>query len=79
MKKAMTPQIIGQVKVQLRITSYAGYVSQTDLIRAVFNVEDIYSDMLAPLLIASLLYLIISRIIIVQAITFLTKKLFKYD
>ena len=77
--KAMTPQIIGQVKVQLRITSYAGYVSQTDLIRAVFNVEDIYSDMLAPLLIASLLYLIISRIIIVQAITFITKKLFKYD
>ena len=76
--KAMTPFVIGQIKVQLRITSYAGYISQTDLIRAVFDVESIYSDMLTPLLIASLFYLIITRII-VRVITFLTEKLFNYD
>lgn len=76
--KAMTPTLTGQVKIQLRITSYAGYVAQTDLIRAVFNVENIYSDMLAPLLIASLFYLIMAKSI-VRVVAFITKKLFKYD
>ena len=74
----MTPTLTGQVKIQLRITSYAGYVAQTDLIRAVFNVENIYSDMLAPLLIASLFYLIMAKSI-VRVVAFITTKLFKYD
>ena len=76
--KTMTPTLTGQVKIQLRITSYAGYVAQTDLIRAVFNVENIYSDMLAPLLIASLFYLIMAKSI-VRVVAFITTKLFKYD
>ena len=76
--KAMTPTLTGQVKIQLRITSYAGYVAQTDLIRAVFDVKNIYSDMLAPLLIASLFYLIMAKSI-VRVVAFITKKLFKYD
>lgn len=76
--KTMLPWVIGQIKVQLRITSYAGYVSQTDLIRAIFNVKDIYSDMHIPLLIASLFYLIISKSI-ARGTTFLAVKIFKYD
>ena len=76
--KSMAPELTLQIKAQLRITSYAGYISQTDLIRSVFYVEDIYSNMLIPLLIASSLYLIMAKSI-ERAIKFYSVKLFKYD
>ncbi|MBO5732757.1 MAG: ABC transporter permease subunit [Alistipes sp.] len=76
--KMMIPTLTDQVKIQLRITSYAGYIAQTDLIRAVFDVQNIYSDMLAPLLVASLFYLIMAKSII-RGVRVITTKLFKYD
>lgn len=76
--KSMIPFIIPELKVLLRATSYAGYVSQKDLIKAVFTIRDIYSDMLVPLLIASILYLLISRVITKQ-VEYWSVKIFKYD
>lgn len=76
--KSMTSFIISELKTLLRATSYAGYVSQKDLIKAVFAIRDLYSDMLVPLLIASLLYLFLSRVITKQ-VEYWSVKIFKYD
>ena len=76
--KAMIPFIIPELKVLLRATSYAGYIAQKDLIKAVFAIRDIYSDMLVPLLIASILYLTLSWVI-TKLIENLGVKIFKYD
>lgn len=76
--KAMIPFIIPELKVLLRATSYAGYIAQKDLIKAVFAIRDIYSDMLVPLLIASILYLTLSWVI-TKLIEKLGVKIFKYD
>lgn len=76
--KSMMPLVIAELKVQLRATSYAGYIAQKDLIKAVFAVQDHYADMFVPLLIASVLYLILSWMI-ARVIQFLCVKLFNYD
>ena len=76
--KSMNSFLVSELKTLLRATSYAGYVSQKDLIKAVFAIRDLYSDMLVPLFIASLLYLFLSRVIINQ-VEYWSVKLFKYD
>ena len=76
--KSMNSFLVSELKTLLRATSYAGYVSQKDLIKAVFAIRDLYSDMLVPLFIASLLYLFVSRVIINQ-VEYWSVKLFKYD
>ena len=58
--KAMLPSVTAQMKLLLRITSYAGYLAQEDLIKAVYSVRAQYSDTFLPLIIVSVMYLVIS-------------------
>ena len=76
--KSMLPLFIAELKIQLRATSYAGYISQNDLIKAVVAVQKQYDDTFIPLIIASIFYLILSWMI-TQLIQFLCVKIFKYD
>ena len=76
--KSMLPLVIADLKVQLRATSYAGYIAQKDLIKAVFAVREQYADTFLPLIIVSIMYLILSWMI-AQVIQFLYVKFFKYD
>lgn len=76
--KTMLPLVIAELKLQLRATSYAGYIAQKDLIKAVFAVGDQCGDMLLPLLIASILYLMLSWMI-ARVIKSWSVKFFKYD
>ena len=76
--KSMLPLVIGEFKSQLRATSYAGYVSQQDLIKAVYVVREMHDDMFVLLVIASIFYLIIVRII-TRGLEKLCVKIFKYD
>lgn len=76
--KSMLPLFIADLKVQLRATSYAGYIAQQDLIKAVFAVREQYSDTFLPLIIVSIFYLILSWMI-TQVIHLLYVKFFKYD
>lgn len=76
--KSMLPLVIGEFKAQLRATSYAGYVSQQDLIKAVYVVREMHDDMFVLLVIASIFYLILVRII-TRGLEKLCVKLFKYD
>ena len=76
--KSMLPLFIAELKTQLRATSYAGYISQNDLIKAVFAVQKQYDDTFIPLIIVSIFYLILSWMI-TQLIQFLCVKIFKYD
>lgn len=76
--KSMLPLFIADLKVQLRATSYAGYIAQQDLIKAVFAVREQYADTFLPLIIVSILYLILSWMI-AQVIHSLYVKFFKYD
>ena len=56
----MLPSVTAQMKLLLRITSYAGYLAQEDLIKAVYSVRAQYSDTFLPLIIVSVMYLVIS-------------------
>ena len=76
--KSMLPLVVADLKVQLRATSYAGYIAQQDLIKAVFAVREQYADTFLPLIIVSIMYLILSWMI-AQVIQFLYVKYFKYD
>ena len=76
--KSMLPLVVADLKVQLRATSYAGYIAQKDLIKAVFAVREQYADTFLPLIIVSIMYLILSWMI-AQVIQFLYVKYFKYD
>jgi ABC-type amino acid transport system permease subunit len=76
--KSMLPIFIGHLRQQLRATSYAGYIAQKDLIKAVSAVREQYDDTFLPLIIVSILYLILSWMIS-QVIQFLYIKFFKYD
>ena len=76
--KSMLPLVIADLKVQLRATSYAGYIAQKDLIKAVFAVREQYADTFLPLIIVSIMYLILSWMI-AQVIQSLYVKFFKYD
>ena len=76
--KSMLPIFPGHLKQQLRATSYAGYIAQKDLIKAVSAVREQYDDTFLPLVIVSILYLILSWMIS-QVIQFLYIKFFKYD
>jgi ABC-type amino acid transport system permease subunit len=76
--KSMLPIFIGHLKQQLRATSYAGYIAQKDLMKAVSAVREQYDDTFLPLVIVSILYLILSWMIS-QVIQFLYIKFFRYD
>ena len=76
--KSMLPLIVGEMKVLLRATSYAGYIAQKDLVKAVDSIRTQTEDVFLPLLFISLLYLFLSWMI-VKVFHLLHVKLFCYD
>ena len=61
--KSMLPLVVGEMKVLLRATSYAGYIAQKDLVKAVDSIRTQTEDVFIPLLFISLLYLFLSWMI----------------
>ena len=61
--KTMMPLIGGELKLLLRSTSYAGYIAQKDLVKAVDAIRALTFDSFVPLLIVSLIYLLLSWLI----------------
>ena len=61
--KSMLPLVFGEMKVLLRATSYAGYIAQKDLVKAVDSIRTQTEDVFIPLLFISLLYLFLSWMI----------------
>ena len=76
--KNMLPLVIGEIKVLLRATSYAGYIAQKDLVKAVDSIRTETGDVFLPLLFISLLYLFLSWGI-VKLFQMLNVKLFHHD
>ena len=76
--KSMLPLVVGEMKVLLRATSYAGYIAQKDLVKAVDSIRTQTEDVFLPLLFISLLYLFLSWLI-VEVFHLLHVKLFCYD
>ena len=74
--KSMLPLVIGELKSQLRATSYAGYIAQEDLIKSVYSVREHYSDTFLPLLLVSIMYLILSWLL-AQSVQMLYDKFYK--
>ena len=74
----MLPLVIGEIKVLLRATSYAGYIAQKDLVKAVDSIRTETGDVFLPLLFISLLYLFLSWGI-VKLFQMLNVKLFHHD
>ena len=76
--KSMLPLVIGELKLLLRSTSYAGYIAQKDLVKAVDAIRAQTFDAYVPLLFISLLYLALSWMI-VHSVKMLSSKFFHYD
>ena len=76
--KTMLPLVIGEMKVLLRATSYAGYIAQKDLVKAVDSIRTETGDVFLPLLFISLLYLFLSWMI-AKIFHLLYVKFFSYD
>ncbi|MBR5542410.1 MAG: ABC transporter permease subunit [Bacteroides sp.] len=74
----MLPLVIGEMKVLLRATSYAGYIFQKDLVKAVDSIRAHTEDVFLPLLFVSLLYLFLSSAI-VKIFKMLNAKFFCHD
>ena len=62
--KTMLPLVGGEMKLLLRATSYAGYIAQKDLVKAVDAIRGFTYDAFVPLLLVSLLYLLLSWLIV---------------
>ena len=76
--KSMLPLVIGELKLLLRATSYAGYIAQKDLVKAVDAIRAQTFDAFVPLMFVSLLYLALSWMI-VRSVKMLSSKLFQHD
>ena len=76
--KSMLPLVVGEMKVLLRATSYAGYIAQKDLVKAVDSIRAQTEDVFIPLLFISLLYLLLSWMI-GKIFHLLYVKFFYYD
>lgn len=76
--KTMLPLVVAELKVQLRATSYAGYIAQKDLVKAVDAIRGLTFDAFVPLLLVSILYLILSWLI-AHSMELLYHKLFHHD
>lgn len=61
--KSVLPLAIGELKVLLRATTYAGYISQIDLVKAAEMIRTETYDALVPLLLVSLVFLFLSVMI----------------
>ena len=76
--RTMLPLVVAEMKLLLRSTSYAGYIAQKDLVKAVDAIRGITYDAFFPLLIVSLLYLLLSWMI-AKCLNTLGYKLFTHD
>lgn len=76
--KPMLPFIGAETKVLLRGTSYAGYISELDLVKVSEIIRNQTYDILVPLLLVSAVFLILSHII-VESLSAIYNKAFKYD
>lgn len=70
--------LASELKTLLRATSYAGYIAQKDLMDAVHQIEEVHPGSVLPLVIASILYLLLSWLITVT-VNFIYVKLFRHD
>lgn len=76
--RTMLPLVVAEMKLLLRSTSYAGYIAQKDLVKAVDAIRGLTYDAFFPLLIVSLLYLLLSWLI-AKALQGLGQKMFVHD
>jgi ABC-type arginine/histidine transport system permease subunit len=74
----MLPLIGAECKVLLRATTYAGYISEIDLVKVTEIIRNQTYDVLIPLLLVSIIFLILSNLI-VEALSAIYNKAFKYD
>ncbi len=76
--KNILPFAAGEFKVLLRATSYAGYIAQKDLVKAVDTIRAHTEDVFMPLLFITILYLLLSWLI-KKVLHLLYEKCFCYD
>lgn len=76
--KPMLPFIASETKVLLRATTFAGYISELDLVKVTEIIRSQTYDVLVPLVLVSAIFLIISHFI-VEGISAIYNKVFKYD
>lgn len=76
--RTMLPLVIAELKLLLRSTSYAGYIAQKDLVKAVDAIRGVTFDAFLPLLIVSLLYLLLSWLIS-KSVGGICQKMFIHD
>lgn len=76
--KTMMPLVGGELKLLLRSTSYAGYIAQKDLVKAVDAIRALTFDSFVPLLVISLIYLLLSWLI-GKGLNLLYIKFIKHD
>lgn len=76
--KPMLPLIGAESKALLRATTYAGYLSEIDLVKVTEIIRNQTYDILVPLLLVSIIFLLISNII-VKSLSIIYNKIFKYD
>lgn len=76
--KPMLPLLAAESKVLLRATSYAGYISQVDLVKVTEIIRNQTYDVLVPLLLVSVVFLLLSRLI-VESLSLIYEKAFSND
>jgi ABC-type amino acid transport system permease subunit len=76
--KPMLPLIGAESKGLLRATAYASYISEMDLVKVTEIIRNQTYDMLVPLLLVSIIFLILSHLI-VEGLSAIYNKAFKYD
>ena len=76
--KPMLPLIGAESKVLLRATSFAGYISELDLIKVTEIIRNETYDVLVPLLLVSAIFLLLSHLI-VEGLSVIYNKVFLYD
>ena len=76
--KPMVPLFAAESKVLLRATTYAGYISQMDLVKVTEMIRKETYDMLVPLVFVSIVFLILSKLIVVS-LDAIYKTVFNYD
>lgn len=76
--KPMLPLLGAESKVLLRATTYAGYISELDLVKVTEIIRNQTYDVLVPLLLVSVIFLVLSNIII-ESLSAIYNKVFKYD
>ena len=76
--KPMLPLIGAEAKGLLRATTYAGYISEIDLVKVTEIIRNQTYDILVPLLLVSIIFLLMSKVI-VKSLSILYNKFFIYD